>query len=201
MRDPAPPMRLAYDRAVAISKSYFTLEDFLRLPEEEPPLEYEDGRVTQKVSPQAEHSRLQARLVRLIDEFAEPRRLALSFPELRVRFEGRSLVPDIAVFRWERIQRTPTGQLQNTVTAAPDVAIEITSPEQPGAALIGKCKRYVVHGVAVALLVDPDRRSVRVFKKGQPEQVLRGADRVDLDEVLPGFELTADRVFAALKVD
>jgi Uma2 family endonuclease len=186
---------------VVVSKSHFTLEDFLRLPEEEPPLEYEDGRVTQKVSPQAEHSRIQARLVRLIDNFAEPRRLALSFPELRVRFEGRSLVPDVAVFRWDRVQRKPSGRLENVVTIAPDIAIEITSPEQPAAALVDKCRGYVDNGVVVALLLDPDRATVRLFRKGQPEQILRGSDRIDLDEVLPGFELTVDQVFAALKVD
>jgi Uma2 family endonuclease len=186
---------------VAVAKGAFTLEDFLRLPEEEPPLEYEDGRVTQKVSPQSEHSAIQAWLIELINGFGRPRHIALAFPELRVIFAGRSLVPDIAVFRWERIQRTPAGGLVSPVTAAPDIAIEITSPEQPTSSLTGKCRRYVSHGVAVALLFTPERRTVRIFRRGQPERLLRGADRVDLDDVLPGFALTVDQVFAALKVD
>ena len=54
---------------MAVAKGYFTPEEFLLLPEEEPPLEYEDGRVTQKVSPQAEHGALQSHLIRLIGNF------------------------------------------------------------------------------------------------------------------------------------
>ena len=185
---------------MAVAKGYFTLEEFLRLPEEEPPLEYEDGRVTQKVSPQAEHGALQSHLIRLIGNFGTPSKLCFAFSELRVRFAGRSLVPDVAVFRWERIQRTPAGGFENVVTTPPDIAIEITSPDQPASSLIGKCRRYVANGVAVALLVDPDRRNVRLFRPGQPERVLRGTDQIDVQDILPGFELTVDDVFSVLKV-
>ena len=186
---------------MAIAKAYLTLEEFLRLAEEEPPLEYEDGRITQKASPQGQHSILQGHLLKLIDGFGLPRRLAKAFTELRVRYAGRSLVPDVAVFRWDRIPRTPAGEMLDTVIIPPDIAIEITAPDQSASSLIAKCRRCVAHGVAIALIVDPDHRTVRRFRQGQPEQVLRGADRVDLDDVLPGFELTVDGVFAGLRVD
>ena len=39
-----------------------TLEEFLQLPEEEPSLEFIDGRVEQKVSPQKKHSATQTEL-------------------------------------------------------------------------------------------------------------------------------------------
>jgi Uma2 family endonuclease len=184
-----------------VVKGYLTLEEFLRLPEEEPPLEYENGRVTQKVSPQTKHSALQAHLSELVNGFGRHRRMVRAFPELRVRFAERSLVPDVAVFRWDRIPRTPGGELDNVVTTAPDIAIEIVSPDQPAADLVGKCQRYVANGVAIALLVDDERRSVRLFRPGQPERVLREADAIDLQDVMPGFELTVDEVFAALRAD
>ena len=54
-----------------------TLEEFLRLPEREPALEFDDGVVTQKVSPKAKYSRLQGRLARLIEAIVEPPRVAV----------------------------------------------------------------------------------------------------------------------------
>ena len=42
----------------------WTLEQFLRLPEVKPALEFDHGRVDQKVSPTTEHALLQAHLCR-----------------------------------------------------------------------------------------------------------------------------------------
>ena len=76
-----------------------TLAEFLALREEEPALEFADGEVTQKVPPKGQHSRLQVTLVERFNQFAEPRRLALAFSELRATFAGASSVPDVAVYR------------------------------------------------------------------------------------------------------
>src|SRR5947208_3455849 len=75
-----------------------SLDEFLRLPEidERPYLEYIDGRIEAKVSPQKRHSILQSRIMRSLDDFARPASLGLAFPELRCTFAGRSLVPDVA---------------------------------------------------------------------------------------------------------
>lgn len=186
---------------MVVAKGYLTLEQFLRLPERKPALEYEDGRVTQKVSPKLRHAALQIELAILIDQFARPRKLARAFPELRTTYANRSVVPDVAVYRWDRIPRTPAGELEDDALTPPDVAIEITSPGQSVRDLIAKCRRSVELGAAIALLVDVRRRSVRVFRPGQPERLLRGADRIDLDEVLPGFELTVDQLYATLRVE
>ena len=43
---------------MAVAGRRMTLEEFLALPEEEPALEYADGEVTQKVSPNCWHGKL-----------------------------------------------------------------------------------------------------------------------------------------------
>jgi len=177
-----------------------TLDEFLKLPEEKPALEFEHGVVTQKVSPKARHSRLQGRLARLFDDFGEPIRLAAAFPELRTTFGGNSVVPDVALFRWERIPRDQHGELLDDVFIPPDIAVEIRSPGQSLRSQIDRCRWYVGNGVEIALLVDPDDRSVRLFRADADMQVLRGEDRIDLDSVLPGFQLTAQQLFDALKM-
>src|SRR6266508_2516904 len=114
---------------MAIAQRGLTLAEFLDLPAEEPALEYEYGRVIQKVSPKIHHSRIQKELLERLNRLAEPRKIASAFPELRATFGGHSYVPDIAVFRWARIPRDETGQLAADCFDPPDVAIEIASPE------------------------------------------------------------------------
>jgi Uma2 family endonuclease len=176
------------------------LAEFLKLPETKPALEYVDGMVTQKVSPKLRHSILQGELIERINRFARPRRLALAFPELRATFAGESPVPNIAVLRWERIPYDDRGLAVDDLFAAPDIAIEIVSPDQSTNGLIRRCVWYVSHGVQVALLADPDDESVLAFRDGQPVRVLRGAERIDLDEVLPGFALTVEEWFGVLRM-
>jgi len=54
----------------------WTLDQFLLLPETKPALEFECGRITQKVSPTTDHAALQARLCRLFDDLGVGRGLS-----------------------------------------------------------------------------------------------------------------------------
>lgn len=186
--------------ATTEQRGALTLEAFLRLPEEEPALEYVEGRLTQKVSPRGRHSRLQYVLCELINRFGQPRRLALAFPELRTTFAGRSVVPDVAVYRWERIPVSDSGEVADTFAEPPNVAIEIRSPEQSLRSQTERCAWYVASGVRAALLLDPDDRSVRLFRPGEPMAILWAADRLDLGEVLPGFQVTVRDLFDPLRL-
>src|SRR5262249_54381293 len=96
-----------------------TLEEFLVLPETKPAREYVDGKVARKVAPKARHSALQAEFLQQFNGYSLPRRLARAFPELRITCGGQSRVPDVCVFRWERIERDPTGQLVDDVQTPP----------------------------------------------------------------------------------
>jgi len=178
-----------------------TLEEFLRLPEEEPALEFADGEVTQKVSPQGQHSALQFGIAKIFDRFALPPKLARVFTELRTTFAGASRVPDVSVYRWDRVPLDSKGRVANEFFEPPDLVVEIVSPEQSVTALIRKCLWYVEHGVMIALLVDPDDESVLLFRPNQAPLALRGADRIAVDAVLPGFEHSVAELFASLRMD
>jgi Uma2 family endonuclease len=185
---------------MAIVQTELTLQEFSRLPERKPALEFEDGEIVQKVSPKGKHSVLQLELARLLDDFARPQRLARAFPELRATFGGRSYVPDVSVYRWDKVPIDELGRVADDFRAPPDVAIEIASPEQSVNALVRRCVRYVDLGVRVALLVDPADESVLAFRAGGAPQSWRGSDQIDLDDVLPGFRLRVQDLFGALSM-
>jgi Uma2 family endonuclease len=185
---------------MAITEQRLSLDEFLKLPEEKPALEYEDGVVTQKVSPQGQHSLLQTTLAERINQFGRSRKLALALTELRATFHGASRVPDVAVYRWERIPRQPDGKVANRFLEPPDLAIEIASPEQSVNGLVRRCLRLVQDGVGLALLVDPGDESVLRFSSAATVQALHGTDRIDLGDLLPGFELTVQELFESLRL-
>ncbi len=153
---------------MALTLRRLTLEEFLKLPEEKPALEFDDGAVIQKVSPKGHHSGLQTELAVRFDRFARPGKLARAFTELRATFGGRSYVPDVSVYRWGRIPVDEAGRVANDFFDPPDIAVEIVSPEQSVNAQVRRCLWFVANGVGVALLVDPADDSVLLFRSGQP---------------------------------
>lgn len=184
---------------MTVASERLTLEAFLRLPAEEPPNEFADGVVTPKMSPKGRHAVLQAELIKQLDSCALPGKLARVFPELRVTFGGASYVPDLVLYRWQRVPVEPDGQVANDFFLPPDIAIEIASPEQSITALVRRCLWYVANGVQLALLVDPADQSVLAFRPCRPATAWCGSDRIDLSELLPTCALTVDDLFAALR--
>lgn len=185
---------------MAISEKRLTLDEFLKLPERKPALEFEEGVVSQKPVPKGKHSRLQYALAEFFNRFSLASKLAVAFPELRATYGGRSYVPDVALYRWDRIPRDEAGRVADDFFESPDVAVEIVSPRQGVTALVRKCLWYVANGAQVAALVDPGDESVLLFRLGRPTEPLRGPDRIDLGDVLPGFALAVQELFDSLRL-
>ncbi|NEP46222.1 MAG: Uma2 family endonuclease, partial [Okeania sp. SIO2H7] len=94
---------------IELKEPKVALEEFLQQPETKPASEFINADIIQKPMPQGKHSRLQAKLCNVINQIVETPKIAYAFPELRCTFTDASMVPDIAVFRWERIPLSPSG--------------------------------------------------------------------------------------------
>ena len=177
-----------------------TLEEFLKLPETKPASEYLDGNIIQKPMPKSRHSRLQSKLLKAVNEVTESKRIAYAFPELRCSFGGRSLVPDVAVIRWEHIEFDDNGEPKDDVLIAPDWTMEILSPDQSSNRVAGKILHCLNYGCQLGWLLDPDDRSILVFQPKQQPELHRGTDNLI---VLEGIDLTltVEQVFAWLKMN
>ena len=176
-----------------------TLEEFLALPETKPACEYINGDVIQKPMPKGRHSRLQGKLCSRINQVTEDAKIAYAFPELRCSFGERSLVPDVAIFTWNRIPFTPDGDVPDNFDCPPDWTIEILSPEQRPNKVIGNILHCMQYGSRLGWFIDPDDQSVLVFQSGQ-QPVLYQADQVL--PVLPDLDLalTVTQIFGWLKM-
>ena len=156
------------------------LDDFLRLPETKPASEYIDGQIIQKPMPQGKHSTLQIEFATVINASVRPKRIARAFPELRCTFDGSSIVPDIAVFTWERIPTDENGEIANAFPLAPDWTIEILSPNQRQTRVTKNILRCLKNGAQMGWLIDPDERAILIYQPGQEVEIFD-----EPDDVLP----------------
>jgi Uma2 family endonuclease len=174
-----------------------TLEEFLKLPETKPASEFINGEIVQKPMPQGEHSLLQVELCQAINQVAKPRKIARSFPELRCTFGGDSIIPDISVFRWERIPVSPSGRIANRFKIHPDWAIEILSPDQSQTKVLGNLLHCSLHGTELGWLIDPEEESILVVFPEQRVQLLTGTAQLPILSAIE-LELTVEQVFGWL---
>jgi Uma2 family endonuclease len=181
-------------------KHLITLEGFLTLPEVKPAFEYHNGRVKQKMPPLGEHSVLQHTLLKILDKQIEPDAIATAFPKLRSTFAGASYVPDVSVYRQDRIPRTSTGRIARRFKLPPDIAIEVRSPGQTVREFTKRCEWYVENGVRVALVVDDHDEVIYVFRPGHPTAIARGADPIELNDLGAVITIVPSQLFGALTI-
>jgi Uma2 family endonuclease len=172
-----------------------TLEEFLKLPETKPASEYIDGQISQKPMPQGQHSTLQIELASAINQAGKVKKLAYAFTELRCTFAGRSIVPDIAVFEWQRIPLDKNSRIANRFEIAPDWTIEILSPEQSANKVIRKIIFCLKNGTKLGYLIDTDDESITVFQPSQLPEVKEKQDILPVLNILQNWQLTVEDVF------
>lgn len=180
-------------------KKTIALEEFLKLPETKPASEYINGQIIQKPMPQGKHSTIQGELVIAINAVAKPQRIALAFPELRCTFGGRSIVPDVAVFAWERIPVDENGDIANVFTSAPDWTIEILSPDQNQTKVTGNILHCLKYGSSLGWLIDPDERVVLVYPPKQQPELLTENDVLSVPDLVK-LQLTVADLFGWLRL-
>ncbi len=180
------------------SNPIITLEEFLKLPETKPAGEYIDGKIYQKPMPQGKHSRLQTCLSTSINQAGEPQKLALALTELRCTFAGRSIVPDIAVFEWQRIPVDESGRIANRFEIAPDWIIEILSPEQSANQVIRTIIFSLKNGSKLGYLIDPDDESITIFQPNQLPEVKEKQDILPVLDVLQNWQTKIEDIFSWL---
>ncbi|MEL7354115.1 MAG: Uma2 family endonuclease [Cyanobacteria bacterium P01_A01_bin.116] len=109
--------------------------------------------------------------------------------------DGSILSPDaswIERSRWESL--TPEEQ-DSFAPICPDVAIELRSKTDRLQEAQSKMKDYIANGTKVAVLINPQQKTVELYRKNRDVEVLENPSKVDLSESMPGFVLALDRIF------
>lgn len=103
-------------------------------------------------------------------------------------------VPDASFVRAGRI--SPDQLAGRLFRFAPDLAVEVLSPNERGARLEEKLYDYAAAATPAVWVVDPGERTVTVIAADAPARVLREGDTLDGGRALPGFACAVAEIFA-----
>ena len=184
---------------ITITNPSLTLEEFLQQPETKPASEFIEGQIIQKPMPQGEHSTIQAELVSIINQVTKPPKIAYALPELRCTFGGRSVVPDVVVFEWERIPRTEKGRIANRFNTYPDWSIEILSPDQSYIKVLDNLLFCSEYGTQLGWLINPEEEVILVVFSEQKVKLFKGEDILPVLENID-LTLTVNDIFSWLSL-
>ncbi|MBC6455653.1 MAG: Uma2 family endonuclease [Hormoscilla sp. SP5CHS1] len=184
---------------VQIVSKPLTLVPFLKLPETEPAREYIDGEIIQKQMPPGKHSTIQTELSATINAVLKRQRIGRAFCELRCTFGGRSIVPDISVFVWERIPRDDRGEIANVFSLAPDWNIEIRSPDQSQTQITEKILYSLEFETQMGWAIDSKEQTLSVYRPQQrPEVFDEYAQQLPVPSFARDIQLTVGELFGWL---
>lgn len=132
------------------------------------------------------HGQLAARLCHRLTGFVEAHRLGVVLVESGfILHRGPDTVrgPDLSFVASGRLPAVPA----SFVPLAPDLAVEIRSPDDRPAAVAEKVADYLDAGTRLVWVVDPAVRQVTVFRPDGSTTGLGDSDWLDGEAVLPGF--------------
>src|SRR5262245_43829859 len=90
---------------------------------------------------------------------------------------------DVAFWRRERLPEVPEGYIE----VAPDLAVEVISPSDHYSRVQATIRHHLTHGVRLLWVVDPEDRSVTVYRSLHEATILTETDTISGEDVLPGF--------------
>lgn len=102
--------------------------------------------------------------------------------------------PDVAFVSRERVEAV--GEVEGYWPGAPDLAVEVISPDDSHVEVEGKVFDWLEAGTKMVLAVNPRRRSVTLYRSQSNITFLIGTDVLDGGDVVLGFQPTLQEIFA-----
>ncbi len=135
------------------------------------------------------------RVARILEDFAIPRSLgwiATNDSFVKVA-DGTVRGADVLFVSYARVPQAdmPPEHLE----VPPELIFEIRSPTDRISAITAKAAEYLACGVGVVVVLDPKTQSATVFRETDFAISLRADDKLDLSDVLPGFEVAVAKFF------
>ncbi|MDQ3301723.1 MAG: Uma2 family endonuclease [Actinomycetota bacterium] len=105
------------------------------------------------------------------------------------------LAPDAAFVNRERVEEV--GQTGGYFPGAPDLAVEVLSPNDTHTEVTEKALAWLDAGSRLVLVADPRRRAVTVYRSRSDIRILtaEAGDRIDGADVVPGWILPVAELF------
>ena len=185
------------------TKTWMTTEEMLALPDDGVERELICGELRERPMTRRnrKHSRSTSRIAHLLEAWLEAR------PEPRgevlageagmrlARDPDTTVGIDVAYISPELARATPEGA--RFPDGVPILAVEILSPTDKHEETVEKLESYLSAGVPLVWIVDPDMRTVTVYRPGAEPELFNASQTLTAEPHLPGLRLPVTKVFKA----
>lgn len=145
------------------------------------------------------HGLIAALVYDLLRAFVRERDLGLVLPDgvgyLLDRRPDLLRIPDVSFVSWQRIPEE--GASEGFWPFAPDLAVEVVSPNDRAEDVRDKVREYLAAGARLVWVLWPKHRSVTLYAAGGATRDLRPDAELDGGDALPGFRVPVAALFAA----
>jgi Uma2 family endonuclease len=169
-------------------KKIYTPEDLLKMSDGKS-YELDNGKLVLRPMG-TESSWVGGKLFRRLDGFCEKKQSGWVLPsdasyQCFSDAPARVRKPDVSFIKRGRLpgERLPKGHCP----IAPNLAVEVLSPRDLTSRTMKKIKEYLKAGVELVWVVDPELRTVWIYRQDGSIQELGEADELTGEDVLPGF--------------
>ena len=175
--------------AVTVAQKLITAEEFARMPD--PPdgskQELVCGEIVTMPPPGGIHGVCCSKTDRRLGNFVDANHLgtvaANDIGIITERNPDTVRGPDVAYWSFERLPEVPVGYIE----APPDLAVEVLSPWTKIRQLRKKIQEFFQRGVRMVWVIDPENRTVTVYRTPDEGRVLHESATLSGEDVLPGF--------------
>lgn len=182
----------------SVAERAITAEEFLRMPGpcDGSKVELVRGELVTVCRPGFRHGRRQGRIWGLLEQYGQSTghgRAVVKTGVVTQRGPDTVRGPDVSYWSAERLplDQEPEGYPE----LAPDLGVEVLSPSNRMAKIREKMAEYFQRGVRMVWIVDPDDRTVAVYRSMDEGRVLHENATLSGEDVLPGFSCRVAELF------
>lgn len=196
----SPPASLAPWAEVVPDSGPVTVEHLLTMPDDGYQYEVVEGTLVRMAGSGGEASGIAALLLAELLYYTRTRRLGrITGADGVYKFPGAAtgLVPDVAFYGVEHLGEIR--DLRRPLPFAPDLAVEVVSPDQRPDGMAAKARRYLGAGTRLVWVLWPSSQHVDVWRAGHPSgpvATLNASNSLEGEDVVPGFRIAVVAIFA-----
>ena len=182
----------------AILADLITAEEFAARPDDGVLTELIRGRITRMNLPKPLHGLVCFKAALKIGGFIEANKLGWVFANdsgvITEREPDSVRGPDLAYCSYQRLPKSARPQ-REYLDVAPELVVEVRSPDDRWPALQAKVAEYLAAGVLVVCVLDAVAEFAVIYTPDAAPRQFSGDDVVEFSNVLPGFSVHVREFF------
>lgn len=175
-----------------------TADELYQMPQDGRRFELVRGELREMAPAGNEHGRVTVRVTWRLAQFVEQHGLGVVFAAgtgFRIASDPDTVrAPDVAFVAQRRIDEV--GAVEGYWPGAPDLVIEVVSPNDRYADVEEKATGWLEAGSRVVLVVNPRKRTVAAYRSLSDITILTAEDVLSGGDVIPGWEVRVADLFA-----